>query len=75
MPYYSKLFRERTSHSPIAYFIQLKICKACELLDHTDLGVREIAIELGYDDPYYFSRLFKKIQGVSPSKYRRDIKG
>lgn len=75
IPYYSKLFKERTDQSPMAYFIQLKIRKACELLDQPGLTVREIAGELGYDDPYYFSRLFKKIQGCSPVAYRKTIKG
>ncbi len=75
IPYYCKLFKNRTSHSPMAYFIQLKIRKACRLFDQTDLSVREIAEKLGYDDPYYFSRLFKKVQGCSPSAYRETIKG
>ena len=74
-PYYTKLFRERTNQSPLAYFIQLKIRKACELLDQTESTVREIATELGYDDPYYFSRIFKKVQGCSPTAYRTSIKG
>ena len=75
LPYFTKLFRQRTNQSPMAYFIQLKIRKACELLDQTDSTIREIAASLGYDDPYYFSRIFKKNQGRSPAAYRRSIKG
>ena len=75
IPYYSRLFKERTNQSPTAFFIQLKVRKACELLDQTDLSVREIAGELGYDDPYYFSRIFKKVQGKSPAHYRKSLKG
>jgi len=71
IPYYSKLFKERTNQSPMNYFIQIKIRKACELLDHTDYTIRQISESLGYDDPYYFSRLFKKVQGMSPSNYRK----
>lgn len=72
---YGKLFKRRTSLSPMAFFIQLKIRKACELLDQTNQSVKAIAEELGYDDPYYFSRLFKKIQGCSPTHYRASVKG
>jgi AraC family transcriptional regulator, arabinose operon regulatory protein len=74
-PYYSKLFKARSSQSPMAYFIQLKIRKACELLDRTELPVRDIAARVGYDDPYYFSRIFKKVQGRSPARYRISVKG
>lgn len=73
--HYSKLFKRRTSLSPMAYFIQRKMRKACELLARTDLSVKDIAENLGYEDPYYFSRLFKKIQGCSPIHYRESIKG
>lgn len=72
--HYGKLFKERTSQSPLAYFNQLKIRKACELLDHTNQSVKEVARQLGFSDSYYFSRLFKKIQGCSPVHYRRSEK-
>ena len=75
VPYYNKLFKKQTNQSPLAYFIQLKTRKACELLDQTDLSIREIGAKLGYDDPYYFSRLFKKTQGCSPTAYRKAVKG
>ncbi|WOO40609.1 AraC family transcriptional regulator [Rubellicoccus peritrichatus] len=73
IPHYSKLFRRCTSKSPMAYFSQLKIRKACELLQQTEEPVQHIALQLGYDDPFYFSRLFKKLQGVSPSEYRNQL--
>jgi AraC-like DNA-binding protein len=43
---------------------------ACMLLA-TSIHIREIALQLGYDDPYYFSHSFKKVVGVSPANYRR----
>jgi hypothetical protein len=48
---------------------------ACHLLDTTALSVKEVAAELGYEDPYYFSRIFQKTLGCSPLAYRRSVKG
>lgn len=69
--HFSALFKNKTGSSPLEYFIQLKIHYACQLLDQSNLRIKEIAAKVGYEDPYYFSRLFCKIMGVSPNKYRR----
>lgn len=69
--YFSKKFRELTQHSPIQYFLTMKMQHACHLLQHRSHSVKQIAADLGYDDPYYFSRLFKKIIGQSPVQYRQ----
>lgn len=66
----SKLFKENTGYSPINYFNHLKIQKACQYLYATNGLVKEVAGWLGYDDPYYFSRLFTKLMGISPNQYR-----
>lgn len=68
--HFSKLFIQRTRHTPIVYFIYLKMQYACQLLDFTTHRISEIGREIGYDDPYYFSRIFKKIMHVSPREYR-----
>ena len=68
---FSLLFSRRTGFSPIEYFNQLKIRKACELLDGTDLKISQVCYKVGISDPYYFSRLFKKTMGLSPAAYRR----
>jgi AraC-like DNA-binding protein len=44
---------------------------ACRLLDTTAEPVKRIAAQVGYDDPHYFSRLFKRVLGVSPQRYRQ----
>ncbi|MHA4894868.1 AraC family transcriptional regulator [Pedobacter sp. PWIIR3] len=69
--HYSRLFKEKTGTSPINYFNQLKIQKACQHLYFTDKSIKEICAELGFDDQYYFSRLFSKIIGSSPSVYKK----
>ncbi|MGY4384504.1 AraC family transcriptional regulator of arabinose operon [Pedobacter sp. UYP24] len=69
--HYSRLFKEKTGSSPINYFNQLKIQKACQHLYFTDKSIKEICVELGFDDQYYFSRLFSKIIGSSPSVYKK----
>ncbi len=73
--HFSELFRTQTGQSPIAYFIHLKIRHACRLLDLSQKTVKSIAFETGYRDPYYFSRVFKKVMGVSPGQYREIKKG
>ena len=55
------------------YFNRLKVNRACQLLGTTDLKVNQICTMVGIDDSYYFSRVFTKIVGVSPKKYRHTI--
>ncbi|MFC6859918.1 helix-turn-helix domain-containing protein [Zunongwangia atlantica] len=71
---YSEIFKENTGHPPIHYFIQLKIQKSCQYLYFTDKNIKEICTLVGFKDPYYFSRMFKKIMDVSPSKYKSTYK-
>lgn len=68
--HFSNLFKKKTGFPPIEYFNQLKVQKACQYLRFTTLRVKEIADSLGVEDPYYFSRLFTKLIGVSPTEYR-----
>jgi len=72
--HYSDLFKNKTGFSPIHYFIQLKIQKSCQYLYFTDMNIKEICTKIGFEDPYYFSRMFKKIMGSSPTKYRNNYK-
>ena len=68
--HFSSLFRKATGMPPINYFIHLKMQKACQLLYSNEVKIKGIAEVLGYEDPYYFSRVFKKSMGVSPEKYK-----
>ncbi|RED61780.1 helix-turn-helix domain-containing protein [Cohnella lupini] len=69
------LFNQETGMPPIEYFLRLKMQKAGQLLSLTGMTVKEIAAYVGNSDPYYFSRLFKKIMGMSPTEYRNVPKG
>ena len=72
--HFSMLFQKETGVSPISYFLRLKIQRACQYIELTNLKLNEIATLLGFDEPAYFSRLFSKIMGMSPSEYRRKEK-
>ena len=75
IPHYSCIFKLETGFSPIEHFVRLRIQRACQLLDLTSLRVGEIAVEVGWNDPYYFSRTFRRIIGKSPRDYRQVAKG
>jgi AraC-like DNA-binding protein len=64
-------FRRVTGCSPMEYFNRLRVQRACALLQTTSKSVQEIGQMVGYSDPYYFSRAFKKIIGASPNEYRK----
>ncbi|HKJ95456.1 MAG TPA: AraC family transcriptional regulator [Gammaproteobacteria bacterium] len=67
---FARKYKQLTGTSPIQSFIQMKMERACYLLDLGGRNVQRVAWELGYTDPYYFSRLFRKIIGMSPTAYR-----
>jgi len=68
--YLFNLFKKSTGYSLIHFFNLKKSQKACEYLNYTDLSVKEISFKMGFEDPLYFSRLFKKYIGVSPKAYK-----
>jgi AraC-like DNA-binding protein len=64
------LFKSATGLTPLDFFIRARMRRAGELLEETTLKIKEIAATLGYDDQFYFSRLFKLVHGVPPREYR-----
>jgi AraC family transcriptional regulator of arabinose operon len=68
--HFSARFRHASGTSVVEYRKRLRSARARELLITTDATVAEIAHAVGYDDPFYFSRHFRAINGASPSQYR-----
>jgi AraC-like DNA-binding protein len=66
--YISKIFKEETGYSPINYLINIRLQKAKQLLETGSTSVKLAAESVGYNDAYYFSKLFKKYYGYPPSK-------
>lgn len=69
--YFSTLFKKETGQNFMDYLTELRISKAKELLCETDISISDAAEMVGYRDLKYFSRLFKKITGISPSDYKK----
>ena len=67
-------FKDYTGATPAQYILSLRISNAQSLLESTTYNITEIASIVGYDNPLYFSRLFKKHCGVSPKEFRKQLK-
>ena len=65
-------FRQRYGITPGAQITRLRILRAQELLRSTELSVQQVALDVGYDDEFYFSRIFRKHQGRSPRQFRSE---
>lgn len=68
--YLSKIFREEVGTTFISYLTTLRIKHAQKLISDSNIGNKEICDVIGYSDPNYFSRVFKKVVGVTPTEYR-----
>lgn len=68
---FAHLFERYTGINPSNYLIELRIQHAKELMRATDDTIAKIAEKVGYDDPFYFSRIFKKYTGKAPTVYRQ----
>lgn len=72
-PYFTKLFKEKTGQTFIDYLTEIRLKKAKELLLENRLSLKEISYEVGYKDPNYFSRVFKKYFRQSPRKFQKRV--
>jgi hypothetical protein len=67
----TELFKAQTGYAPKDYFTRLKMHHASQLLNGTNLSVKEIAEKVGFEDPLHFSRVFKQINALSPTEHRK----
>ncbi|WP_281890525.1 AraC family transcriptional regulator [Paenibacillus sp. YYML68] len=68
--YLCHVFKKYADTTIVSYLHELRVQRAKYLLLHSDKSVGEIANEVGYQDPFYFSRIFKRLEGLSPQHYR-----
>ena len=69
----SAMLKEELGMNYSDYIASLRIQRAKELLGNEALSIQEIAEQVGYNDYFYFTKVFKKVQGISPSKYRKSL--
>lgn len=72
--YLSHLFKEQTGRCFTDYLAEQRICRAVELMRTTDLSLAQIGEKVGYNDPNYFSRVFKKRRGMGPREFSKTLK-
>ena len=69
----SEMIKENLKVNFSDYIASLRIQRAKELLRDESLSIQEIAEIVGYNDYFYFTKVFKKVEGISPSKYRKEM--
>lgn len=71
--YFSRLFKDETNENFIDFITSIRIEKAKDLLINSEYSIKEISYKIGYTDPNYFSRIFKKTTSYSPSEFKSQI--
>lgn len=69
--WFIKCFKIITSQTPMQYILSLRVSQAKGYLEKSDMSIMEIAASVGYENPTYFSRMFRKHTGMSPGEYRK----
>lgn len=72
--YFCRFFKDATHRTPMDYIAYYRIEMACYAFSTTDKNVTEVALDMGYTDPNYFIRCFKKCKGVTPGQYRQTLR-
>lgn len=71
--YFSKLFKDETGEGFVEYLTRRRIEKAKEMLKEPEKSIKEVCSDCGYSDPNYFSRIFKKSTGMTPTEYKERV--
>jgi len=71
--YISRRFKEETGETVKGFYLTLKTNEAIRLFQTTSLNIAQVSDRLGFQNPYHFSRVFKKIKGVAPGAYRKQL--
>jgi AraC-like DNA-binding protein len=69
--YFHMLFKKWSGLSPVDYRNRLRVAHAKSILQNTSMSIGEVSVAVGFDDQFYFSRVFKSVTGTSPQKYRK----
>lgn len=69
-----RLFKQHLSISPQQYLIEFRVRSACTLMANANMSVKDVALSVGFKDPLYFSTLFKRVTGKTPSEYMEYIR-
>lgn len=71
--YLSKMFKNFTGHTMVEYFVKMKIDRAKDMIQEGDYNFAQISDRLAFDNPHYFSRVFKKVTNLTPSEYKKSV--
>ena len=71
--YFSNIFKKALQKTPQEFLLEFRMNKACELMKNPALSIHNISLSVGYVDPFNFSKMFKKLKGLSPSEYRKQF--
>ena len=69
--YFTRAFRDETGMSPMAFLMQVRVARACKLLEQHDMKISGIATMVGFSSPQRFNAAFRKHTGMTPMQYRR----
>jgi two-component system response regulator YesN len=68
--YFSKIFKDEVGKNFVDYLTELRIEKSMKFLRNNSMSIKEVCYKIGYNDPNYYCKIFKKITGMTPTEYR-----